>query len=405
MATENNHAVVLTVGENSQSRAVRARRIEHVEANDWLTNGPRGTDYMDNKSDPLTGITQNPQHEADTPGGKRDVEARKEGAPHGEHDSPGWGAASPHAPAALHLKSIPRRKLFPEAKPEVCFFFLSCGRYELLRETYRTWIVHLETNEPQLRYEVVWVDSGHDPEHKPNDLLEGIQAEKQMFNRMNYGMDFAFNEGMFGGCRAPYVIQLEEDWYYNLQRAPAPWITWGVRALEQVKKARSITFHEYVCPSGPWGTHPSAESLTQVLVGHKTAKGPVNISAGPLPTAGPLAKGHHNGPLLLRSSDLSLFGPRREDMPPGGAGPWGAGLNWERQYEANIVKKDSDRFLMFLQTDGAYTEYSCDQTKHMGGDRSPVDAKIDADLDKQRSPCHKTVNYPAHNMPYPSSTN
>merc|ERR1711865_674749 len=60
--------MVLTVGDNP-SWAARAHRIEHVEeANDWLTTGSRGTGFMDNKFDPLAGVIQTPQHEADTPG-------------------------------------------------------------------------------------------------------------------------------------------------------------------------------------------------------------------------------------------------------------------------------------------------------------------------------------------------
>lgn len=59
-------------------------------------------------------------------------------------------------------RSLPKtagRKGFPVAYPDVCAAFLSCNRLGLLRRSMRALIWHMEEHEPNIPYEIAWVDN------------------------------------------------------------------------------------------------------------------------------------------------------------------------------------------------------------------------------------------------------
>jgi hypothetical protein len=59
-------------------------------------------------------------------------------------------------------KSLPKRKEFPQFQPQICICVLSCNRLNLLEQTLASIINHMENDEPNVKYEIVWVDNGSD---------------------------------------------------------------------------------------------------------------------------------------------------------------------------------------------------------------------------------------------------
>ena len=64
-----------------------------------------------------------------------------------------------------------------------------------------------------MRYELVWIDNGGSQEDHEHFLLRGAQFEVHHRNPTNEGLFRAVNDAWFRGrgCRAPYVLSLEDD--------------------------------------------------------------------------------------------------------------------------------------------------------------------------------------------------
>ena len=68
------------------------------------------------------------------------------------------GSNNAEANTNADLVVLPRRRNFPSLEePRICVCVLSCGRLHLLERTLAGVIEHLEQDEPQLSYEIVWV--------------------------------------------------------------------------------------------------------------------------------------------------------------------------------------------------------------------------------------------------------
>ena len=124
---------------------------------------------------------------------------------------------------------FPTRSSFPEAQPELCVTFFTCigtnvaGTIDLER-TYPAAVVFLEAQrsldgtDVALRYELVWLDNGGDSSVPAEFEARGAQFDQILRNPTNEGLFRAVNDVWFRGrgCRAPYVISLEDD------RVPRP---------------------------------------------------------------------------------------------------------------------------------------------------------------------------------------
>ena len=131
------------------------------------------------------------------------------------------------------------RRVFPEPSPTVCVTFFSCAGTDMpgtadLQHTYEPALLYLEAQQElppssaaassagaaPLRYELVWVDNGGDAEEHEAFLRRGAQFERVVRRPTNVGLFRAANAAWFGtegeGCRAPYVLSLEDD------RVPRP---------------------------------------------------------------------------------------------------------------------------------------------------------------------------------------
>ena len=90
-----------------------------------------------------------------------------------------------------------------------------------LQHTYVAAVAYLDAQRaghsdeaPGLMYELVWVDNGGDREAHAAFLARGAQFEVARRNPSNEGLFRAVNDVWFRGlgCRAPYVLSLEDDW-------------------------------------------------------------------------------------------------------------------------------------------------------------------------------------------------
>ncbi len=140
--------------------------------------------------------------------------------------------------------SFPARLVFPERSPVVCVTFFSRGEGEAggegtvdLQHTYISAVRYLEaqrtlpplpspanaadstappessTSDSPLRYELVWTDNGGGLASHNAFLRRGAQFERVVHNPTNEGLFRAVNAAWFQGrgCRAPYVLSLEDD--------------------------------------------------------------------------------------------------------------------------------------------------------------------------------------------------
>ncbi|KAH3761206.1 hypothetical protein Pelo_6979 [Pelomyxa schiedti] len=109
------------------------------------------------------------------------------------------------------------RRVFPEMEPSVCVAALSCRRLHLLEKSLAAIINHMELYEPNLKYEICWVDN-HSELDKAYHILESFPIEKNLLLKQNYGLGFAFNTLFFDLCRwSTYVLSIEEDWLWRPQ--------------------------------------------------------------------------------------------------------------------------------------------------------------------------------------------
>lgn len=125
------------------------------------------------------------------------------------------------------------RSSFPEAAPELCVTFFTCvgtnvtGTVDLER-TYPAAVAFFEAqrslsgDDVALRYELVWLDNGGDESVTASFVSRGAQFDQVLRNPTNDGLFRAVNDVWFRGrgCRAPYVISLEDD------RVPRQDVSW-----------------------------------------------------------------------------------------------------------------------------------------------------------------------------------
>ena len=107
--------------------------------------------------------------------------------------------------------------------PEVCFAFLSCcNRTDLLKETLKGLIRHMEEDEPEdLTYEIAWVDNGSDAKNQ-REIVEQFEIEHVLMLKNNMGLAWGMNALMENLCTAPYVMLMEEDWLYMDETVRSP---------------------------------------------------------------------------------------------------------------------------------------------------------------------------------------
>ena len=146
-------------------------------------------------------------------------------------------------------EDFPRRSVYPEPDPEVCVVLISatldplspcplpqcltrCCRPALPGAGYESATVSLEGLGPvyaraiaylegqrggatrPLRYEVVWLDNGSSEDGRDGFRRRRPQLEATLLEPRNVGLYGAMNTAWFGegGCRAPYILSLEDDW-------------------------------------------------------------------------------------------------------------------------------------------------------------------------------------------------
>ena len=122
---------------------------------------------------------------------------------------------------------FPQRRVFPEVQPLVCVTFFSHQGIDDLQHTYAAAVPYLDAQRgldstaaasSLLRYELVWIDNGGPQTEHARFVERGAQFEISHRNSRNEGIFRAVNDAWFRGrgCRAPYVLSLEDD------RVPRP---------------------------------------------------------------------------------------------------------------------------------------------------------------------------------------
>ena len=127
-------------------------------------------------------------------------------------------------------RALPKRARFPEDSPELCITFFTCVGTGIagvadLQTTYPAAVLYLEAQ--AVRYELVWLDNGSERDVLDDFVQRGAQLDKLLHNPTNQGLFHAANDAWFRGrgCRAPYVLSLEDD------RVPRPGVAWRVPHL------------------------------------------------------------------------------------------------------------------------------------------------------------------------------
>ena len=125
---------------------------------------------------------------------------------------------------------LPQRARFPEESPELCVTFFTCVGTGIvgvadLQTSYPAAVLYLEAQ--AVRYELVWLDNGSERDVLDAFVQRGAQLDKLLHNPTNQGLFHAANDVWFRGrgCRAPYVLSLEDD------RVPRPGVAWRVPHL------------------------------------------------------------------------------------------------------------------------------------------------------------------------------
>lgn len=126
-------------------------------------------------------------------------------------------AAAAADPAGL----IYERRVFPEDAPLVCATFISHHRFDLLERTMAAAMRHFDEDEPSwLTYEIAWFDNGSG--EAAAAFAARAQVERARLSEHNLGLPAAINWLYRTGCRAPYLLTLEEDWEYGGDSAAGP---------------------------------------------------------------------------------------------------------------------------------------------------------------------------------------
>jgi hypothetical protein len=161
-----------------------------------------------------------------------------------------------------------KRRTFPQTKPSVCLAFLSCcNRTDLLWKTMSAAVKHMEEDEPDVPYELAWLDNGSEGAKN----VDSSEVEHVKLLESNMGLAWGLNSLFFDMCTAPYVLILEEDWLYMDATVANPTYERKHavgRALEVAKETtrsfdgrqilgaflRPETYHTFLKPPyvGPW---------------------------------------------------------------------------------------------------------------------------------------------------------
>lgn len=159
-----------------------------------LENIPSSHDYSFVPFPPLTEVFSELEHYTYDAIKKNTMPESK-----GSHLTPSW-----------QNKIISRRR-FPEKEPLVCLAFLSCcGRTDLLEKTLLAAVEHMERDEPDVPYEIAWVDNGSGQELTANIFGDSARKiEHVHLNEENRGLASGLNKLLFDLCTAPYVLILE----------------------------------------------------------------------------------------------------------------------------------------------------------------------------------------------------
>lgn len=85
-------------------------------------------------------------------------------------------------------------------------------------------VSHMESSEPDIPYEIVWVDNGSPPDALAAARRRLPPVEKLAALGANNGIAFGLNTAFFRLCSASYIVSLEEDWLFA-PPLPAPLAT------------------------------------------------------------------------------------------------------------------------------------------------------------------------------------
>lgn len=133
------------------------------------------------------------------------------------------GAADRNNEPRFNLRSAPRA-VFPQRSPDVCLAFLSCcNRTDLLAATLEAAVRHMEEDEPDIAYEVAWVDNGSGGATRLAERI-AVLVEHVKLSPSNRGLAWGLNSLFFELCQAPFILVLEEDWLF-LDKTVAPQVT------------------------------------------------------------------------------------------------------------------------------------------------------------------------------------
>ena len=112
---------------------------------------------------------------------------------------------------------FPQRRVFPQDDPTLCVTFFTCRGTGVagsadLEEAYPSAVRYLDAQDG-LRYELVWLDNGSEQRVLDDFVSRGAQLDRLLRNPTNEGLFRAVNDVWFRGrgCRAPYVLSLEDD--------------------------------------------------------------------------------------------------------------------------------------------------------------------------------------------------
>eukprot|EP01116_Phalansterium_solitarium_P006040 TRINITY_DN18350_c0_g1_i1.p1 TRINITY_DN18350_c0_g1~~TRINITY_DN18350_c0_g1_i1.p1 ORF type:complete len:389 (-),score=108.55 TRINITY_DN18350_c0_g1_i1:376-1542(-) len=131
-----------------------------------------------------------------------------------------WQSSYRHCSFAPN-KSTPltaKRKDANTYMPELCVMALSCRRYGRLQLTLNAIVSHIELYEPTITYEMAFWDMYQHPnctQYALDEIIYKYQINKWGSSPQNHGFSFGINVLSFGMCRAPYILNVEEDYFWE----------------------------------------------------------------------------------------------------------------------------------------------------------------------------------------------
>ena len=161
-----------------------------------------------------------------------------------------------------------------EPEREVCVAFLSCNRLNLLDQTIRSSLRHLQSIEPDVlsKTETIWIDNGSQNRTELQMIQETFHhvLDKVVLLRENRGLPYALNR-MYNLCEAPFLMSLENDWVVQpaVTEYEIPFFRMAIDVLKEDKRVIKVmgrkeydhkysrgrwkrtaqgTFHRRMCP-------------------------------------------------------------------------------------------------------------------------------------------------------------